>query len=368
MGVTRRSGVTNKISAHWAKGEFYMYGNVLVSFGGGLIDCALQVILRIAKNLSEANIFDKIFIGEYSFESFYNQNFLHLYNKDLIKKVKGARGTRFGTCRGINLTDPTLLIRSIQFLKANNITTIIVVGGDGSSRQVAEISAAFKTMGINIIFAIPLTIDGINGGKSIGMIPAVRESVRQTENMVSTSLMTRDNEKFGVVAVELQGRNRDDIMANVLLYFIEAGKIADIPLTDILLRVIPANIPFDEGKLINQVNNSLKPTLLLSSEGSGFNISNLKDKVSRKVRTAVVGHASQSNNMTTNADIEEYNLWIDEVSKHIISNPTDSYSLVMRNNKIMEMPIDYYAVLNPRENQLPEMDAFLIYWLKKYMA
>ena len=345
-----------------------MYGNVLVSFGGGLIDCALQVILRIAKNLSEANIFDKIFIGEYSFESFYNQNFLHLYNKDLIKKVKGARGTRFGTCRGINLTDPTLLIRSIQFLKANNITTIIVVGGDGSSRQVAEISAAFKTMGINIIFAIPLTIDGINGSKSIGMVPAVRESVRQTENIVSTSLKTRDNEKFGVVAVELQGRNRDDILANVLLHFIEAGKVADILLSDLLLRVIPANIPFDEGKLINEINNSSKQTLLLSSEGSGFNISDLKDKVSRKVRTAVVGHASQSNNMTTDADIEEYNLWIDEVTKHIISNPTGSYSLVNRNNEIIEMPIDYYAVLNPRENQVPEMDAFFTYWLKAYMT
>lgn len=283
-----------------------MLENVLISFGGGLIDCAMQVILRIALNLSEANIFKKIFIGEYSFESFYTQDFVHEYNKELIKKVKGARGTRFGTCRGINLTDPILLTKSIQFLKANNITTIIVIGGDGSSRQVAEISAAFKTMGINIIFAIPLTIDGINGGKSIGMVPAVRESIRQTENMVSTSLMTRDNEKFGVVAVELQGRNRDDIMANVLLHFIKAGK--------------------------------------------------------------VVGHASQSNNMTTNADIEEYNLWIDEASRHIISNPTDSYSLVMRNNEIMEMPIDYYAVLNPKEDQVPEIDAFFIYWLKKYMS
>lgn len=345
-----------------------MLENLLITFGGGLIDCALQVILRIAQNLSEANIFKKIFIGEYSFESFYTQDFSHEYNKELIEKVKGARGTRFGTCRGINLTDPILLTKSIQFLKANNITTIINIGGDGSSRNVAEISAAFKNMGINIIFPIPLTIDGINGGKSIGMIPAVRESIRQTENMVSTSLMTRDNEKFGVVAVELQGRNRDDIMANVLWHFIKSGKIADIPLTDMLLRVIPANIPFDEGKLINQVNSSSMPTLLLSSEGSGFNISNLKDKVSRKVRTAVVGHASQSNNMTTDADIEEYNVWIDEVSKHIISNPSDSYSLVNRNNEIMEMPIDYYAVLNPRENQVAEMDAFFIYWLKKYMA
>lgn len=342
--------------------------NVLITFGGGLIDCALQVIMRIALNLSEAKIFDKIFIGQYSFESFYNPDFLHLYNNELISKVKSARGTILGTCRGINLTDPILLIKSIQYLKSNNISTVIVVGGDGSSRQVAEISGAFKEIGINIIFAIPLTIDGINGGKSIGMIPAVRESIRQTENMVSTSLMTHDFEKDGVVAVELQGRNRDDIMSHVLLHFVKIGKIADIPLTDMLLRVIPANIPFEERKLINEVNNSSKKTVLLSSEGSGFNISNLKDKISRKVRTAVVGHASQSNNMTTDADIEEYNLWIDEVSMHIISNQNDSYSLVMRNNEIMEMPIDYYAVLNPRENQIPEMDAFFIYWLKKYMA
>ena len=157
-------------------------------------------------------------------------------------------------------------------------------------------------------------------------------------------------------------------MAHVLLHFIKIGKIADIPLADMLLRVIPANIPFDERKLIDEVNNSSKKTVLLSSEGSGINISNLQDKICRKVRTAVVGHASQSNNMTTDADIEEYNSWIDEVSMHIISNPDDSYSLVMRNNEITEMPIDYYAVLNPKEDQIPEMDAYLIYWLKRHMS
>ena len=35
---------------------------------------------------------------------------------------------------------------------------------------------------------------------------------------------------------------------------------------------------------------------------------------------------------------------------------------------IWEVPIDYYAKLNPRKKQIPEMDAFSKYWLEAFMA
>ena len=86
---------------------------------------------------------------------------------------------------------------------------------------------AFEEVGINIVFAIPLTIDGINGGISLGIEQATRESVRQIENMAATSLETRDNEAFGVLCAEIQGRNRDDITAETLKHFDSAGKVAE---------------------------------------------------------------------------------------------------------------------------------------------
>ena len=345
-----------------------MSSNALVTHGGGLVDCSKQILMRLASNLSKGKVFDKIFIGQYSFESFYNSDFLHIYDEDLVKKVQDTRGTFFGTCREINLTDPILLDRSIMLLKKNEIKTIIIAGGDGSARQVAEISEDLEKEGINIIFAIPLTIDGINGGLSIGITQATRESIRQIENIVSTSLQTRDKEKFGVVVVELQGRNRDDIMAKVLLQFIKTKRIADISLSDMLLRVVPANIKTDKKKLIAEVNDSTKKTLILLSEGAEIKIPELKDEINRKVRSLVVGHPSQSNNMTTEADIAKYNEWIDSVTKYIEESPNKSYCLINYDNSIWEAPINYYAVNNPKENQVPEIDTFCNYWLKAYMA
>lgn len=346
-----------------------MSRNALIVHGGGLVDPSKHVLLRIGKNLYESHLFDKVFIGRYSFESFYTPEFMleyhHLHDE---KRLEHSRGTYFGTCRGINLTNETLLNKALSCLKEKAIDTIIVAGGDGSSRQVAEIHDAFSKEGIIIIFAIPLTIDGINGGESIGLKQATRESVRQIENIVSTSLMTRDEEKFGVVAVELQGRNRDDIMAEVLLTFIRNQKIADIQLSDLLLRVVPANIKSDEKKLVDEINSSTKQTLILVSEGAKIKIPGLTKKITRKVRSLTVGHPSQSNNMTTEKDVCEYNNWIDTVCKYIIETLDHSYGIVKRGDTIWEVPIDYYAENNPKENQVPEIDAFSTYWLKRYMA
>lgn len=342
--------------------------NALVTFGGGQVDCGKQVILRLAKNLSKSSRFNTVFIGQYSFESFYTPEFLRVYNDELEENVKDARGTIFGTCRDINLSDPILFEKSIKCLKEHFITNIIVVGGDGSSRQVAEISEALEENGINIVFAVPLTIDGINGGASIGLKQATRESIRQIENIVSTSLETRDAGKFGVVMVELQGRNRDDILAHVLLHFLKEGKIADNNLSDIFLRVLPATIKSDYKKLVEEVNSSSEKTLILVSEGAKVKIPTLKKLIDRKVRTVVVGHASQSNNSTTTQDLEEYNKWLDQVSEFIEDDLYNSYCLVNHNGEIWKAPIDYYAIHNPREKQIAELDTFCKYCINTYIA
>lgn len=330
-------------------------GNAIIIHGGGLVDCSSLVLMEFAARLNE--ICDKVFIGRFSFESLYQKEFWEIYNPALISEVRGKRGTYFGTARGIQI-EGDRLDESINLLRSEGIKTIVVCGGDGSSRQVSEISKFFEAEGIHIIFPLPLTIDGINGGMSLGITQAVRESIRQIENMVSTSLMTRDNGKFGVVCAELQGRNRDDITANVLKYFIGKRRVADFDLRDLLIIAVPTNINTDEYRLYATINSSKKPTLVLVSEGASISISDIENHICRKVRKVVVGHQSQSNNQTTREDYEFISEWVNMAMYAIIANWGKSICISRDETGYFEaQPIDYYAKLNPREGQksiLPE--------------
>lgn len=341
--------------------------NAIIIHGGGLVDPSKVVLMRIAKNLSK--IYQQVYIAKYSFEGLYKQEFWLEYNEALVKDIEPKRGTYFGTCRGIDLTDPKKAIDTMVTIRSRNISTVIIAGGDGSARQAAEISGYFYKHNINIIFPVPLTIDGINGGFSIGIKEAVKESIRQIDNIVSTSLKTRDNEQFGVVMVELQGRNRDDILANVLKHFCVEQKVNDCNFPDLLLRVVPANFETDESKLIEDINNSSKRTLILLSEGSNIKIADLKGKVNRKVRSLVVGYSSQSNGLTSEEDILVYNEWIDKACEIIAREPRRTYSIVhTMDGEIMSKPISYYAELNPRRGQKAVLPEELSTLVKQYMA
>lgn len=341
--------------------------NAIIIHGGGLVDPSKHVLMRLAYNLSK--VYNKVYIAKYSFEGLYKTEFWIEYNENLIKTIESKRGTYFGTCRGIDLTEPEKAEKTVATLKQNGISTVIIAGGDGSARQASEIASYFKERGINIIFPVPLTIDGINGGLSIGIKEAVKESIRQIDNIVSTSLKTRDNEQFGIVMVELQGRNRDDILANVLDYFNRQKRVNDCNFSDLLLRVVPANLETDESKLISDINSTDKRTLILVSEGSSIKIADLKGKVNRKVRSLIVGYSSQSNNLTSAEDIARYNDWIDEACEIIAKNSDENYSIVHTpNGEILPKPIDYYANLNPRKGQKAILPEDLNSLVKEFMS
>ena len=336
--------------------------NVIIIHGGGLVDCSAYVLMRYAEKFAEA--FEKVFIGRFSFESLYTKDFWMEYNKDLKKELEGKRGTYFGTCRDIFL-EGEKREKALSLLKKEKISHVVVCGGDGSARQVYEMYQDFEKVGIHIIFPMPLTVDGINGGKSIGIDQAVRECIRQIENMVATSLQTRNEEKFGVLCAELQGRNRDDITAKVVEYFYTKCEIADCSIEDMLLIVIPATMETNFEKLIERINNSDKRTLILISEGASIKISDIKDNTSRKVRTLVVGHQAQSNNQTNNLDKEYIDHWIDCSNMLIRTHLDSSFCIAKVDDLYCVEDIGYYAILNPREQQkvdLPKKMKELVKW------
>ena len=189
----------------------------------------------------------------------------------------------------------------------------------------------------------------------------------QIENIVATSLETRDKNGFGVVAVELQGRNRDDIIANVLQTFVKNRSVADCDLQDLLLRVVPANIETVKEILVDEINQSSKRTLVLISEGANLKMQDLINEINRKVRSLTIGHLSQSNGLTTKADEHEYGLWIDQITSIIAQNPQECFSVVRKGYSYKKESIDYYAKLNPREGQVAKLKNSLSELLKNYM-
>ncbi len=336
--------------------------NCIMIHGGGLVEPSKHILLRIGKNLSE--VYNKVYIGYYSFEALYTPEYIVEYNDTLIKSVANARGTVFGTCRDINLNeDIESLNKAIKTLKEFGITTIIVAGGDGSARQVKEIYKILKEHGINIIFLVPLTIDGINGSDVIGIREAVNISVKLTEDMVATSLRTHSKGKESCLIITLQGRNRDDILANVLLYLESKGQIENFKIlnsaeeddgtvqTDkkrLLLKAVPATIPYDYEKLVEEAKNTTLPTLILASEGAGFDIDAFEKRIGRKVRNFSIGHVSQSNNMMTHEDATFYDEWIDSACYFVKTSPFESFTVIRNGDHFSKQPADILGKMNPR--------------------
>ena len=126
-------------------------------------------------------------------------------------------------------------------------------------------------------------------------------------------------------------------------------------------------------KLIDEINNSSEKTLVLVSEGAkeknaNLAIDKLSEKINRKVRSLVVGHPSQSNNMTSVEAIERYEQWVDETCKFIAEDPYSSYCIANIDGSYYKKPIDYYAKLNPYKGQKAELSEELKELICSYMA
>ena len=89
--------------------------------------------------------------------------------------------------------------------------------------------------------------------------------------------------------------------------------------------------------------------------------------IKRKVRTFTVGHRSQANGMTSPEDEAYYNEWVDKACKVIEDDPEGDYCLAYMNRQIEKKPIDYYAKLNPKENQKAFLATELEALLNEYM-
>lgn len=347
--------------------------NCLLIYGGGLCDMANVFMRTFADVLTRTELFGKVFVGFYSFEAMLNEKFIKEWGDELRDEAEKSLAGYFGTCRDIFLDLPKHKKnrdKAISVLKAANIEWVFVGGGDGSSRQCAEIAEDFESEGIHIAFVMPCTIDGIEGSRSIGLKPAVRVSCRIIEQLCATALCTRTGLKAPGLIVELQGRNRDDILANVLQEIREGNcRVSEKEHTAVI--AIPANYDWSISRFIEAVNKQTMvqtPILVLYSEGAKTSKSTLKDIMLRKVRTYEVGHLSQVNSMTNDSDIEELETMLQRAYGSMVNAIKLGKSFCLAyNHTVTVEDIGYYARLNPREGQNPTLSKSLESTLKDYI-
>lgn len=345
--------------------------NCLFLYGGGLIDSANYFLRTIIQPVSTSERFEHTYVGRYSFEALLNKSYILEWNKELKIRAEMSHGGYFGTCRGINLTDPTLQHIAIQQCKARGITWVFVAGGDGSSRQVAEIADDFEKAGIKFAFIMPCTVDGIEGGASLGIDMAVKTYVNIIQNFANATLCTRDDRHYSISAVILQGRNRDDLLAHVLQHIV-SGPVAGFEPPDIDIFAIPANFEWSREVLSEKVETSEKPILLLISEGATLAKSELHSFFKKKVRIHSIGHLSQANGNTKGKDRKRINYLVNKLlypNLLVGVKAGRPFSLVVNQNFdfVNIEDIGYFARLNPKNGQHPTLPLQLQTLLEMYI-
>lgn len=389
------------------KGGFFMNhqnegkvisGNALVIYGGGLCDNAARFITDMAQALyRSSNSFEKVFVGRFSFRALTeDDSLIEEWTEESSAKYEDVLGGYFGTCRETDLAnDEQARKRAFDKCKRFGIRYIFLGGGDGSARQMAEIAELFKEQGIYFVFALPLTIDGIEGGNFIGLRAAVNVSLHRIDEVSSTGLRTLEGNKYPALAVKLMGRNRDNILAEVMTW-IDANGIRDFGKDEVEIKAIPANYPWSKENLIEAMKvegdpngGKLigKPLLILYSEGAKLgdvqleknDLKEMAANAGRKLRFFSIGHNSQINGETTDLAKDVHRNIVNDIAekalntihKNMSSNTEEPFSIVVSDSR-KSLPIrvekyDYFAKLNPRERQKPTLEKNTEKILKKYI-
>lgn len=356
-------------------------GNALVIYGGGLNECAAYYISEFAQTLNNHKIFGKVKVGMYSFQSLLIDGLIKDWTTKLYSSTKDVQAGYFGTARDTDLSNPELMKRAISICKQHDIKWIFLAGGDGSSRQMSEICDGFAEEGIKFCFTMPLTVDGIEGGDSYGLTEAVEISLKRINHLSSTFLRTLERNCFPGAVIILQGRNRDDILANVIYELNRCLTLGDFLTDEIDIIAIPANMEWSRERLKEKLHVDWtpafelagRPKLVLMSEGASITADEIVEMANIKMRIEAIGYETQVNGLLTEMrkyyvkkTIEKQVGIVEEVLSQ--KNP-QPFTLVTRElmKSITVQSSDYFARLNPRENQAVTLAPKLKAVVKKYL-
>ena len=361
-----------------------MYGkNIAFLYGGGQIPSGNVVLGKLAEKLLKRG--DLTVYGVHkSFMGLADPSCYEEFTMQKAKEIQLQIGTYLSTCRKVNPSEDQWFEKIMTNLKDRNIKTLVIPGGDGSSRAGNALQKRAKKEGYDLqIVFIPCTIDGINGSDTIGIDSAVAESERHATLMMVNAFATLNPKFLGprVAIIEMQGRNRNDIAVNVMRKIIARRKVGSYYIPDINLIFIPSGYEWSYYDLLNNVNSTEKETAIIVSEGAkpiqtyweealegnsvGDKIKNLiKNGKIREANLDVVGYLSQSNAQISEEEIKKIQDWVSFAIKAMYK--TNESIAIIKKDDFEIMLLEEFANKTDSEKAIPLSEDELIEF-KKYL-
>lgn len=318
---------------------------VAAMYGGGQIPSANFLMGSLIESLISFNC--KVYGIHKSFMGLSDKSSYELMSLCRSKLIQTQMGTYFETCRNVDPSSDQYYYKILKVLKDLHIHTLFVCGGDGSLRASSAFNhrCAIDNFKIKIVF-IPCTIDGISGSKSIGIDSAVSESIRRVQCMMVNSFATLDPKLKGsrVPIIQLQGRDRNDILFDVMKRLEDNSFVGKYNMSDIDIICIPTGYSWSFVKVINAILQSERNTAIIVSEGAiptekwwdaingkgvGNKLSNLIDASNiRKSNFDSIGYLSQTNHLISDNEIAEIRDWTHMSTLFSITNDRSSIAIV----------------------------------------
>lgn len=348
--------------------------NIAVIYGGGQIPSGNIVLGKMIEKLLKRNL--TVYGVHKSFWGLSDSDCYEEFSIPKAKEIQGQIGTYLSTCRKVNPAEDQWFYNIISNLKERDIKTIILPGGDGSSRAgdvLSQRARAYKD-DLQVVF-LPCTIDGIAGSDTtIGIDSAAAESYRQTSLIIANAFATFNPDFVGprIAINEIQGRNRNDISVALMDQILEKGRIGKYYVDDIDLIFIPAGYDWSYHDLIKRITSTDKETAIIVSEGAkpkediswdslegkgvGEKLERLiKKGGKREVNLNVVGYLSQANDQISKEEAKKIQEWICFAVKAMYST-NDSIAIIKSDGEFKAVPLKDFAENTDSDSAIPLSD------------
>ena len=344
-------------------------GAIAILYGGGQIATANITIGMFAEKLLQLGF--QVYGVHKSFLGLVDEACYERFSLKKARSIQSQIGTYLSTCRKVDPASEEYFAKIIKTLEKFNIHTIILPGGDGSSRAARDfvIKAYEANYPVQIIF-VPCTIDGIPNSETIGFASAVEETLAHVLLMTVNSLATwhPDFATPRIPIIEIQGRNRNDIATEVVKTIKKGKKIGKYNVKDINFIYIPAAYDWTISSFLDRVFRENKETVVVIAEGampsdifwdaikgkgSGEKVQNILESTKKKqTNLNIVGYLSQTNDCITDEEIKKIDIWTSFAINALLYS-RDSVAVIKNGKCYSTMPIDDFADQTDSKHAIP---------------
>lgn len=242
-----------------------------------------------------------------------------------VSEIIGNGGTMLYTARSEEFKKKEAQLRAAEFCRSNDISGVVVIGGDGSFQGARALTEA----GINCI-GVPGTIDNdiACSEYTVGYDTAMNTALEMVDRIRDTA---QSHDRCSIV--EVMGRRCGDI---ALQTGISAGATA------ILVPEVEFNIEKDViSRIINTQKTGKKHFIIVVAEGVG-KVNDLAKYIEQRLgieaRATILGHVQRGGTPTVRDRVVASQMGYKAVE--LLNQGFGNRVVVMRDGKITDLDID----------------------------